>query len=170
MTARELTVAQVGPEAEPVLRNLFEHYLHDMSEWFQIDTQPDGSFGYDLPAVWKSPSTAAYLARVNGALAGFALVGTAQRWLGEAGADVHDIHEFFVLRKYRRDGLGRALAVRLWNERPGRWLVRAAEANRPAVPFWRNTIAAHSGGEYGEEQLSARGRGWHYFRFTQGAA
>jgi predicted acetyltransferase len=166
MTARELTVAQVGPEAEPVLRNLFEHYLHDMSEWFHFDTQPDGSFGYDLAAVWKAPSTA-YLARVNGALAGFALVGNAGRWLGAAGADVHDIHEFFVLRKYRREGLGRELAVRLWTERPGPWLVRAAEANRPAVPFWRNTIAAHSAGSYGEEELSAGGRRWHHFRFTQ---
>jgi predicted acetyltransferase len=164
MTARELTVGQVGPESEPVLRNLFEHYLHDMSEWFQFDTQPDGSYSYDTSAIWKKPASA-YLVRVNAALAGFALIGSAEQWLGAAGAGVHDVHEFFVLRKYRRDGLGRELALRLWAERPGPWLVRAAEGNQPAVAFWRNTIAGYSGGTFSEHEHEANGRSWRFFRF-----
>jgi len=164
MTAHELTVAQAGPESDPVLRNLFEHYLHDMSEWFQFDTQSDGSYSYDTAGIWKKPCSA-YLARVNAALAGFALIGSAQQWLGDPGAGVHDVHEFFVLRRFRRDGLGRRLAERLWAQHPGDWLVRAAEANRPAVAFWRNAIASYAGGSYGEEECTSNGRSWRYFRF-----
>jgi predicted acetyltransferase len=167
MTARELTLSRVGPEADPVLRNLFEHYLHDMSEWFQFDTQADGSYSYDTPTLWKRPGFV-YLARVHGALAGFALIGSGQQWLGDAGAGVQDVHEFFVLRRYRRDGLGRELATRVWKQHPGDWLVRAAEANRPAVAFWRNAIASHTAGSYLEEERQANGRFWRYFRFNAG--
>jgi len=57
-----------------VLRNLFEHYLHDMSEWFEIDTQADGSYSYDAASIWKDGYDA-YLAKVGDSITGFALVG-----------------------------------------------------------------------------------------------
>ena len=41
------TFDRVGPEADPILRNLYEHYVHDMSEWFGINVRADGAFGHD---------------------------------------------------------------------------------------------------------------------------
>jgi predicted acetyltransferase len=162
-----LSISKVGPEAEIVLRNLFEHYLHDMSEWFEIDTKADGSYSYDTPSIWRD-GYEAYLATVGDSIMGFALVGSAAEWLGDAGG--HDVHEFFALRRFRRRGMGQRLAMLLWNERPGEWLVRVLEANAPAVLFWRSAISGYSGGVYREEERIVNGRAWRFFRFVSNGA
>jgi predicted acetyltransferase len=163
MLLSDLSISKIGPESEVLLRNLLEHYMHDMSEWFDVDTQPDGSYSYDMSSIWANGHEA-YLARVDHSIAGFAMVGSAAEWLGESGA--HDIHEFFVLRRFRRNGIGQRMATQIWNERPGAWLVRVAEANAPAIPFWRTAISNYSHGSYQEEARIVHGRAWRFFRFT----
>jgi predicted acetyltransferase len=160
-------VSKVGPESDTILRNLFEHYVHDMSQWFDIDTQPDGSFSYDVASIWAN-GYHAYLAKVEDALAGFAITGPADDSLCEIPAN--DVHEFFILRRFRRSGLGRHMAALLWDQNPGEWLVRALEKNAPAVEFWRAAISSYSGGSYKEEARIASGRTWRFFRFASPSA
>jgi len=162
MSPSNLSISKIGAESEVVLRNLFEHYLHDMSEWFEVDIKADGSYSYDTSSVWES-GYEAYLASVGDSLAGFALVGSANEWLGDIGA--HDMHEFFVIRRFRRSGFGQRMATLLWNEHPGEWLVRVLELNAPAVLFWRTAISSHSRGSYEEEGRIVKGRPWRFFRF-----
>ncbi|HYL38805.1 MAG TPA: hypothetical protein VEV17_23000 [Bryobacteraceae bacterium] len=162
MSPSNLVISKIGPESEIVLRNLFEHYLHDMAEWFELDTQPDGRYSYDTSSIWKNGYDA-YLAKVDDSIAGFALVGPAVEWLGDLGA--HDVREFFILRRFRRSGFGQRMATLLWNERPGEWLVRVLQSNAPAVLFWRTAISAHSRGSYNEEARVVNGRPWRFFRF-----
>src|ERR1700722_9266120 len=130
----DLSISKIGPEYHLVLRNLLEFYVHDMTEWFDIDTKADGSYSYDTSPIWKDDNV--YLARVGESIAGFALIGSAE------GA--HEVREFFVLRKFRRSGVGRKMAALAWNEYPGEWLVRVLESNAPAGKFWRAAIADHS--------------------------
>ena len=163
MSPSNLLISKIGPESEVLLRNLFEHYLHDMAEWFEIDTQADGSYSYDTSWIWKTGCDA-YLAKVVDSIAGFALVGPADEWLGDVGAQ--DVHEFFVIRGFRRSGFGQRMATLLWNERPGEWLVRVLELNAPAVLFWRTAISRHSRGSYEEEGRIFKGRPWRFFKFV----
>jgi predicted acetyltransferase len=142
---------------------LFQLYIHDMAEWFDIDTEADGSYSYDISSIWKSGYDA-YLAKLGESLAGFALIGRADEWLGDVGG--HDVHEFFVIRRYRRNGAGQRMPALLWNERPGEWLVRVLEANAPATLFWRSMISSYSRGAYTEEGRIASGRPWRFFRFV----
>ncbi len=162
-----LSISKTGPESDTVLRNLFEHYLHDMSEWFEIDTNPDGSYSYDTSQIWKN-NYEAYLARVDDSIAGFALVGSAAEWLGDASA--RDVHEFFILRRFRRRSVGLKMVTLIWSERPGEWLVRVLEANAPAVLFWRTAVSTHSHGSYQEEERIVNGRPWRFFRFVSTGA
>ncbi len=152
----DLFISKIGPESDAVLRNLLEHYIYDMSEWFEIDT-------YDTAPIW-SGSYDVYLAKVGDSIAGFAIAGSADEWIGDSG--VNDVHEFFVMRKFRRSGLGQRIATLLWSERPGEWLVRVLEANTPAVLFWRNAITSHSHGVYEEEERIVKRRPWRFFRFV----
>ncbi len=131
-----------------------------MAEWFEIDTQADGSYSYDTSSIW-SHGYDAYLAKVGDSLAGFAIIGSADEWLDEGGKDVH---EFFVIRRYRRSGVGLRMATFLWNECPGEWLVRVLETN-PAVGFWRRIISNYSGGAFTEEARIVNGRAWRFLRF-----
>lgn len=163
MPPSNFILSKIGPESEILLRNLFQYYLHDMAEWFEIDTQADGSYSYDISKIWENGHDA-YVAKVGDSLAGFAIVGSAAEWLGDAGA--HDVHEFFVIRRHRRSGCGQRMASLLWNERPGGWLVRVLELNAPAVLFWRTAISSHSGGAYEEEGRLVNGRPWRFFRFV----
>jgi predicted acetyltransferase len=159
----DLAISRIGPEADALLRNLFEHYCHDMSEWFDFDTGADGSYSHDTASVWAG-GYGAYLAKIGGSIAGFALIGSGADWLGDIGA--RDVHEFFVMRKFRRRGVGQAMATLLWNELPGEWLVRVFEANAPAVLFWRDAISDYSLGSFREERRFIDGRPWIFFRLV----
>ena len=44
--------------------------------------------------------------------------------------------EFFVLRKYRRCGIGSHVALEVWKRFPGQWEVRVIESHISALPFW----------------------------------
>ena len=165
MPAPDLFISKLGPESEPLLRSLLGYYIHDMAEWFHIDTEADGSYDYDMSLVWRNGHHA-YLAKSGESIAGFALIAPATEWLGDIGA--HEVHEFFILRRFRRCGLGQTLTVSLWNRHPGAWLVRVLEANAPAVFFWRAVIASYSQGSYEEETRISNGRVWLFFRFSAG--
>jgi len=95
-------------------------------------------------------------------------VGSAAEWLGDIGA--HDVHEFFVLRRFRRNGFGQRMATLLWNERAGEWLVRVLDANAPAVAFWRTAVSSYAGGCYQEEERIVNGRPWRFLRFVSTGA
>jgi predicted acetyltransferase len=163
----DLSISRIGPESDVVLRNLFEHYIHDMAEWFEIDTKADGSYSYDTSPIWENGCDA-YRAKIGESIAGFALVGSAVEWLGDIGA--HDVREFFVIRRFRKRGFGQRMATLLWNERPGEWLVRVVESNAPAVLFWRTAISQRSRGSFQEEGRVVGGRPWRFFRFVSDGA
>jgi len=168
MSSHKLIMLKIGPESDGVLRNLFEHYMHDMAEWFKFDTEPDGRYSYDTSAgVWDR-GCEVYLAKIGDSLAGFAIIGDAREWLGDI--DARDLREFFVIRRFRRTGIGQGMARCLWNQHPGGWLVRVFEANVPAVPFWREVVAGYTDGAYVEERRVVNDRPWRFFRFESSHA
>lgn len=162
MPPANLAISKIDSESDALLRNLFEFYCHDMSEWFEVDIGADGRYAHDTTAVWADRHQV-YLAKVGDVIAGFAIIGSGTEWLGDVGA--HDIHEFFIMRKFRSRGIGQRMATFLWNEQPGEWLVRVSESNSPAVAFWRTTVSRHSRGSYREENRLINGRPWRFFRF-----
>jgi len=116
----------------PVLRRLLELYRYDFSEFDGADIGPHGEFGYRyLDHYWTDDDRRPFLFRVDGAWAGFALVR-----VGEP----NDMAEFFVLRKYRRSGVGRMAAVDVLARLPGPWTVRQQLTNPDATSFWRSAI------------------------------
>jgi predicted acetyltransferase len=145
----EFVVRRVDRSHDPTLQNLFEHYLHDMAEWFQFDYAPNGRYGHD-PALYRDKGDEVWFAYLADTPIGFAIVGSAAA---------------FVVRRYRRRGVGRELARRIWDAYPGTWLVRVFQGNVPAIPFWRGAIAEYSDRDYREEVRSVRDRPWSYFTF-----
>ncbi|SRR5581483_2939335 len=115
-----------------VLRHLLELYRYDFSEFDGADVDEHGEFGYRyLDNYWTEPDRHPYLIRSDGKWAGFALV---------RSGDPNDMAEFFVLRKYRRSGVGRDAAHAVLRRFPGRWTVRQLLTNTAASAFWRAAI------------------------------
>ena len=128
----EIEVVEARLEDKPVVRRLLELYLHDFSEFTGADVDARGRFGYPyFDVYWTEPARHPFLFRTTGRWAGFAFV--------RAGTP-HDMAEFFVLRKYRRSGLGVAAALQLFGRFPGEWQVRQMTANVGATAFWRRAI------------------------------
>ena len=105
----QIEVLPATTEHEPVLANLLELYAHDFSEFSDLKIGVDGRFGYkSLPLYWRNPNRFPFLVRANGNLAGFVLVQRGSQ-LSDAG-EIWDVAEFFVLRGYRRQGIGLRVA------------------------------------------------------------
>src|SRR5262245_60639156 len=150
--------------AKPLVANLLELYLHDFSEFVPSTIGEDGRFGYPyLAAYWQERERFPFLIKVDTALAGFALI--RQGSLLSGVPDVMDIAEFFVLRGWRRRGIGQTAAHALFGRFPGRWEVRVLEANVGALPFWEQTIAAYTQYHFQRMSWVHEGTCWQVFRF-----
>jgi predicted acetyltransferase len=140
--------------------------MHDLSDTFPIKIGADGQFRYDkLSLYWSEPEQRfPFFIHSGSELAGFAL---ATRGSPATDNPEHlDVAEFFVLRAYRRMGVGRQAAFLLWNRLPGHWIVRVSEANRTGLPFWFAAVAQYTRGEFSEIRRSGSPHGWRVFAFA----
>ncbi|HEV7732613.1 MAG TPA: GNAT family N-acetyltransferase [Candidatus Binatia bacterium] len=149
-----------------LLANLLELYVHDLSEVFpSIELGADGRFGYDkLPLYWSEPEQRfPFLIRCQSRVVGFVLVTRGSP--ASENPDVHDIAEFFVLRRYRRSGVGRRAAFLVWDRFPGRWTVRVSEGNHPALRFWPGVVSGYARGAVTESERPGSPHAWRVFSF-----
>jgi predicted acetyltransferase len=167
MSDRAEVVLQVATASDaPLLSNLLELYIHDLSEVFpSLELGSDGRYGYDkLPLYWsESERRFAFLIQSHGLVAGFVLATRGSP--ASEDPDVLDIAEFFVARSHRRLGVGRQAAFLLWKALPGRWTVRVYEANRAALGFWSRVIAEFAHGAAAETERTDDGKIWRVFWF-----
>jgi predicted acetyltransferase len=116
-----------------VVRRLLQFYHYDFSAFDDADVDSHGEFLHRyFDEYWTDSDRKAYLFRVDGAWAGLALVFTGLP---------HDLAEFFVMRKYRRRGVGAEAAAQLFARFPGDWTVRQQLSNPAATTFWRKAIS-----------------------------
>ena len=131
------------------LTNLFQYYVYDLSDVVDGDLGADGRFVvHAFDAYWSDGWRHPHLVRVDGKLAGFALVQQRSRITGDDRT--WDVAEFFVMRKYRRQGVGSAVATRLFDAFRGSWEVRELKKNHAAIAFWRRVIAVYTKGDFEE--------------------
>jgi predicted acetyltransferase len=141
-----------------LLLRLFDHYLYDFSEMEHADVDEDGLFVPPaLPFVarhWTDPGRHAFLLRVGGKPAGFALLCEASP-MPEC-AERRYLSAFFVMRAYRGRGYGEAMARALFARFPGPWQVLEVRDNPRAQAFWRRVIGAATGDQFTERWLNER--------------
>lgn len=149
-----------------LLANLLELYIHDVCDVFPaVELAENGRFGYaQLPLYWSEPERRfAYLIRYGEKLAGFALAKRGSPLTSDP--DTLDVAEFFVVRKFRRFGVGRAAARLLWQALPGAWTVRVAERNAPALAFWSGVVAEFTSGVSNAWTQPGSPNSWRIFSF-----
>ena len=145
-----IEVAEAGERDRPTLENLLQFYLYDFTPFYEWDVGEDGRFGGGLlDGCWTEDYRHPFLVRVDGRLAGFAIVDRRSHFTGQD--DVWDMGEFFVLRRYRGKGVGEHVARLLFDRFRGRWEVRELRKNEPAQAFWRAVIGRYTAGRFEEE-------------------
>lgn len=131
--AARVTVERAAESAKPLVRRLLELNAHDFSEFDGRDVSEHGEFGYRyLDHYWTEPDDRqVLLIRYDDLVAGVALV--------RRGVP-HEVAEYFILRKFRRRGVGREAARAVLRTWPGRWQTHEVPGNDAAVSFWRTAI------------------------------
>ena len=133
-----------------LVRHLMELYQYDFSEFDGQDLDEHGCFGYgDLDYFWFEPTHAAFLVTVDEKIAGFVLIDNEVVIQGNE----RSITEFFILRKYRLQGVGKQVAFEVFRRIPAKWEVRVIKQNPPAQAFWRRIIAEYTRDNYQETKL-----------------
>lgn len=155
-------------EQQPILANLLELYIHDFSEFHDVELGEDGRFGYpDLPLYWSKQDWYPFLIRIDGKLAGVVLVRKSSMVSGDDA--VWDMAEFFILRGYRRRGIGSRAAQEIWQRFPGPWQIRVMQSNDAARQFWAHAVTAFAGAACTSSRFEKDGQIWHLFSFVSQA-
>jgi len=167
-TLMQIEVVPATTEDEPVLANLLELYAHDFSEFSDLKIGVDGRFGYEpLPLYWRESNRFPLLVRANGDLAGFVLVRQGSQV--SAADQIWDMAEFFVLRAYRRHGVGMKVAHDVWRMFAGSWEVRVADNNVAARAFWHRAVSEFTVMRAESTLAEVGGKRWQVFSFISNA-
>lgn len=159
-----VTVRSAKASEQPVIENLMQLYLHDFSEFDEVELQSNGEYVYPyLKYYWQEPDRFPFLIRLDGKLAGFALVRTEVDAL--TGRPRSSLAEFFILRRLRKLDVGRQAADKLWDLFPGTWVVEVLESNQGGYLFWKKVISRYAKLGFEEDYISTHGKGWTSFIF-----
>lgn len=159
-----IEVIPAAQDQEPILANLLELYTHDFSEFHDVELGVDGRFGYRyLSLYWIESDRYPFLVKMNGKLAGFVLIKRGSEVSDDA--TIWDMTEFFIIRKYRRYGIGTHAAHEVWRRFPGRWEIRVLEQNHSGHKFWERAIATFLGRTSHSALIAKGSKRWQVFAF-----
>jgi predicted acetyltransferase len=152
-TSRNIEISRATEVERPILRQLMELYQYDFSEFDGSDIGPLGLYDYPyLDHYWVEPERTPLLVRVNGCLAGFVLVARYNYLTGLK--DTWVLAEFFIMRKYRHQGVGEHVARLIFDQYRGDWQVAQITKNSAATTFWRKVISRYSLDNFQEHTLN----------------
>lgn len=151
-----IEITAVDKNHKSVLRHLLEFYCYDFSEYIQTDVNVHGIFEYsNVDIYWNEDGRHPFFILVNGNYAGFALINRDFKILDNP--DGHVMSEFFIMRKYRRQGVGNLAAMRIFDLFPGSWEVSQVTSNPVAVKFWDSVVSEYTQNEFTREILEKDG-------------
>ncbi|HXG66290.1 MAG TPA: GNAT family N-acetyltransferase [Blastocatellia bacterium] len=148
-----ITLRKAGFADKAIFQRLMQLYLYDFTEFLPIELDENGLFPetildsyFDYSA---NPSRDAFLITADDRIAGFVLVSSHILLQENEGGKC--IKEFFVLKNYRRRGVGTRAATAASSLYLGRWEVRVVKTNPKAGKFWESVINSYTAGNYKKE-------------------
>lgn len=135
-------------QQKAIIKNLMQFYMYDFSEFIDLDVQEDGLYETykNLGDYWKDENRFPYIIQKDEKYIGFVLV----RFIEDAQHTYFSIAEFFIMKKYRRNGTGKTIAHQIFNLHEGEWEVFQKESNKPAQLFWKKVIDEYTNGRFTE--------------------
>jgi predicted acetyltransferase len=130
-----VSVTKIVKSEEEVLLNLWQQYIHDLSEFRTWICPIDGRYRDDrLRTYFAYEEHWAYLIRCQEDVAGFALIRKSE-------PGTYLLGEFFIQSKFRKLGVGSQAVALLLGDFSGHWQIPFQNENPNAAKFWRRTIA-----------------------------
>lgn len=141
-------IEEVQINEEHVLRNMFEFYDYEFSQYLNFEVNYDGLFRKAPVSEYLAKEEYnSFFIKSDGKLTGFVIVKMTNR---EISKPSFEIEQFFILKKYSGKGIGKHAAIKIFDRYKGDWKVTQVEKNYPAQAFWRNVIKNYSNNSYTE--------------------
>ena len=143
-------------EDETTFRNLGQFYIYEYTAFMGWDVNYAGRFNEDdFDELWSSHANhKPFLFRVDGKLAGFAIIDLLEKSHITGAPNIIEMAEFFIMSAYQGKGYGEKAATRLFDMFRGEWEVFQLEKNVRAQAFWRKIIGRYTNGKYTEKPTS----------------
>lgn len=141
----EMDISEATLSEKTLIQHMMQLYQYDFSEFEGNDLDDYGMFGYKyLDHYWVEEGRTPLIVRVAKHLAGFVLVNK-HSYTAE---DRFCIAEFFIMRKYRRKGMGRKVARRVFDMFGPLWEVQQTKENTVAQAFWMKVVKEYTNGVF----------------------
>jgi predicted acetyltransferase len=148
----QITIEKAARDDKTVLENLMQFYQYEYSDLDQVDVDAHGKFYYGyLDRYWTEPDRIPMLVKVKGRWAGFVLLNS-HTILSERSS-TRAVAEFFIMRKYRKLGIGEWVAKQVFDSFPGVWEIQVSHSNPGGYHFWKRVLDRYTNGSYQETLL-----------------
>ena len=143
----DITIDEVKDSEYETLANLVKMYCYEWSQYNLFDVDENGVYPFEqyLHLYFERSRRYSYLVRVNGFIAGFALID--DDFVIHNDYD-YSMGEFFVMHKYRRLKVGRYMANFLFDKHKGMWEVGFHPKNTTSENFWLSVISDYTNKNY----------------------
>lgn len=154
-----LSFSKIPLESKDAFRKEFFSYLQALNAASENQERPAEYKYFDR--YWEDPGRIPCYILYRDQRAGFFLV-----WQTEPlGASI--LTEFCIFPEYRKKGIGRMAALKLFSEFGTSWEVNSRIDNPGATFFWEKVIAAHTGNAYQKTPINNEYYDGYHFEFVK---
>jgi len=149
-----MQITKVDQSGEATLRHLMTLFLHDLSEFNDdLEINPgSGLFEFDnLEWFFEKEGLTPFFILHEEKIIGFILLQSGPF----SNQEISDylLNSFFILRKYRRRGLGREACKVFFKQFPGRYAISQMKSNIPAIHFWKSIYRSFEIDTFEKEEI-----------------
>jgi predicted acetyltransferase len=137
MNLNEIKSEQVTLKTKTKLESLMNLYLHDLSEFASdLKINENGKFEYEgFELYFTSEDLKPFFITYQDDVVGFVLLNTGKY----VPRDIdYTIHEVFLLRGFRKKGIGTVAIKKLLELYKGKYYIVQLGNNKTAINFWKN--------------------------------
>lgn len=144
----KISLEPIKIEEKQALKNLGELYIYDLSLLTPMGVDDFGLYDDldDIDLYWTEKNRHPYFIKVNGKLAGFVLVYDGRQIEGIESN--YAIDDFFIMNKYKRQGVGKYAAKHIFEKYKGKWQIWFHPSNKSAKSFWTNIVKEYTNDKY----------------------
>ncbi len=132
-----IEIAEADVKDKEKLKNLFQFYLHDLSEYTDaLNVNSQGKFdNNDVDTFFDEANLIPMTIKIREEIIGFI-------FLNHSMGKVVDyiINDIFILRKYRNRGIGKVVIDKLFKLYSGNYGLLELIKNKPAIKFWHSVF------------------------------
>lgn len=150
----QLSYTRASLQEKPILASLLQLYLYDFSEMEGWDCNEQGIFDYPyFDEYWIAENRTPYLLRYQEKFCGFCLI---NEYSERGSQGIIALAEFFIMRKYRQNGLGFQFATQIIKNIAGSWEIAVNYSNPDARKFWHKVVRSLVKEDFIEQDIPER--------------